>query len=189
MTPAPVSRASKCLTAFALLAASALLLAACKPAPKAPPPAPAVKYADAAVFAGVYVFAGAGAAPPLCTLTLHNDVIEGAPDVHGAEAGVGCTVAYPVLVTLARWEVISEDAIRLEDSGGYALGDMKKNAAGVLEGAGEADAKPYTMTPMAVFARQKQKLQEPETPEAPPAAAEPSPAAPVAPEQDAQKQK
>ena len=156
-----------------LLLAALLVLTACKPAPKAPPPAPApaVKYADAAVFAGVYVFAGAGAAPVPCTLTLHADAIEGAPDVHTAEAGVGCTVAYPVLVTLARWEVISEDAIRLEDSGGYALGDMKKNAAGVLEGAGEADGQPYTMTPMAVFARQAQT----------------APVAPVAPEAPAQK--
>lgn len=179
-----------------LLLAALLALTACKPAPKAPPhpSAAPVKYADAAVFAGVHVFAGAGAAPAPCTLTLHNDVIEGAPDVHSAEAGVGCTVAYPMLVTLARWEVISEDAIRLEDSGGYALGDMKKNAAGVLEGAGEADGKPYTMTPMTVFARQAPVA--PETtdilpPPAPPGLApvEPPPAAPTAPEKDAQKHK
>ena len=170
-----------------LLLAALLVLTACKPAPKAPPPAPApaVKYADAAVFAGVHVFAGADAAGTLCMLTLHNDVIEGAPDVHSAEAGAGCTVAHPMLVTLARWEVISEDAIRLEDSGGYALGDMKKNAAGVLEGAGEADGKPYTMTPMAIYARQAPKAEAPEEP----AAAEPAPAAPAAPEEDAQQQK
>lgn len=169
-----------------LLLAALFVLTACKPAPKAPPPAPAaaVTYADPAVFAGVYVFAGAGAAPPLCTLTLHNDSIEGAPDVHGAEAGVGCTIAYPVLVTLARWEVISEDAIRLEDSGGYALGDMKKNAAGVLEGAGEADGAPYTMTPMAIYARQAPRAPVEPAPEAAPEAAQVAPASPepVAPE-------
>jgi hypothetical protein len=166
------------------------MLVACKPAPEAPPPAPAVAYADAAVFAGVYVFAGAGAAPPLCTVTLRNDVIEGAPDVHPAMAGEGCTVAYPVLVTLARWEVISEDAIRLMDGGGYALGDMKKDATGVLNGVGENDAKPYVMTPMAVFARQKAPLEAANaapstTPE--PAAAEPTAPEPTTPEAPAQK--
>ncbi len=168
-----------------------LLLAACKPATKAAsPPAPAVKYADAAEFAGVYVFAGAEAAPALCILTLHDEVVEGAPDVHAVEAGVGCTVTYPMLVTLARWEVISEDAIRLEDSGGYALGDMKKNAAGVLEGAGEADAKPYTMTPMAIYARQAPKAPvepAPEAAHATPAVVEPAAPEPAAPEAQAQK--
>lgn len=158
------------------LAAVTVLLVACKPAPETPPPAPApaVTYADAAVFAGVYVFTGAGEAPPLCTLTLSNDVIEGAPDVHSAKAGEGCTVAYPVLVTLARWEVIGEDALRLMDSGGYALGDMKKDAAGVLNGAGEADGKPYTMTPMAIVARQKTSASQ-ESAVLPPAIAETAP--------------
>jgi hypothetical protein len=171
-----------------------LLLAACTRAP--PPPAPAVKYADAATFAGVYVFTGAGATPALCTVTLRNEVIEGAPDVHPADAGEGCTVAYPVLVTLARWEVISEDAIRLLDPGGYAVGDMKKNAAGALAGAGEADGKPYTMTPMAVFARQApteatappieaENAAPPAPPE--PAAAEPTSPEPTAPEAPAPK--
>ena len=166
-TRAPLNLTPRVLTGRLLLAASMLLIVACKPAPQAPPAAPAVTYADAAVFAGVYVFAGAGAAPPLCTVTLGNDVIEGAPDVHPAMAGEGCTVAYPVLVTLARWEVISEDAIRLMDSGGYALGDMKKDAAGVLNGVGENDGKPYVMTPMAVFARQKAPMPQ----EAPPVTA------------------
>jgi hypothetical protein len=179
-----------------LLFALLLALAACKPAPKTPAAAsPTATYADAAVFAGVYVFAGAGPAPPLCTVTLRNDVIEGAPDVHSAEAGEGCTVAYPVLVALARWEVIGEDAIRLLDSGGYALGDMKK-AAGALQGKGEADGKPYTMTPMALFARQAPKAAEQPPPEQPPlepAAAALEPAAPAAektaPQEAAPKQK
>jgi len=140
-----------------LLALSALSLVACKPAPKSPPPAPApaVKYADAATFAGVYVFAGAEPSPMSCTLTLSNDVIDGAPDVYTAKAGEGCTLQFPLLVPLARWEVVSEDAIRLEDSGGYALADLKKTANGLLTGAGEADGKPYTMTPMALVARPK----------------------------------
>ena len=177
-----------------LLLAFLILLAACKPAPKAPSGAAssATVYPDAALFAGVYVFTGAGDAPALCTLTLRNDVIEAAPDVHSAKAGEGCTVAYPMLVALARWEVVGADTLRLLDSGGYALGDMKKNAAGALEGKGEADAKPYAMTPMALFARQKPREAAPEqeTPAPPPSAVEPAPPEPAAaPDEDATKQK
>lgn len=145
MLPIP----SRILFAMVLAASP---LDACKPkaAPKAPPPKTAPLPA-ATTFAGVHVFEGASPAPAPCTITLSADSTPDHPEAHPASSGPGCTVAFPILVPLARWEVVGAATIRFTDKDGYALGDFTKDVSGVLKGTGEDDGKPYTLTPMAVW--------------------------------------